>query len=216
MSDPDAPGGDAPSQDPAPSTDPASGAPSTAVPSGEHPLPDDDELLEAAAIAEEDPVAVAEGDTPRELHADEEVFVDGTLGRSEIATERDEFREAFMRVKADFDNFKKRSAKEHAERVARAAESLVSALIPVLDGCEAAIAQGATDVEPIVKQLLDVLEKEGLTLVDPVGAAFDPEQHEAVLHEPGDGGEPTVVETMRTGYAWKGRVIRPAMVKVRD
>lgn len=187
-----------------------------AVPSAEHPLPDDDELLEAAAIAEEDPSEVVEGATPDELAVDEEIFVDGTFGRSDLAAERDEFREAFMRVKADFDNYKKRSAKEHAERVARAAEGLITNLLPVLDACDAAIGQGATDVEPIFKSMLDILEKEGLGRMDPVGAPFDPELHEAVLHEPGDGGEPVVVETMRTGYVWKDRVVRPAMVKVRD
>ena len=194
-------------------SDPAAGG---GVPSAEHPLPDDDELLEAAAIAEEDPVEVAGGETDAELHAEEDLFVDGTVGRSDLAAERDEYREAFMRVKADFDNYKKRSAKEHAERVARAAEQLVTELLPVLDACEAAIAQGATDVEPIAKSLLDVLEKAGMERMDPVGAPFDPELHEAVLHEPGDGGEPVVVETMRTGYVWKDRVVRAAMVKVRD
>ncbi|MEZ5209145.1 MAG: nucleotide exchange factor GrpE [Acidimicrobiales bacterium] len=186
------------------------------VPATEPPLPDDDELLEAAAIAEENPAAVLDGDTEAELLADDEVVVDGSRGGSDLAAERDEFREAFMRVKADFENYKKRSAKEHAERVARAAEQLVTELLPVLDGCDAAIAQGASDVEPIARSLLDVLEKSGLERLDPVGAPFDPELHEAVLHEPGDGGEPVVVETMRTGYAWKGRVVRAAMVKVRD
>ena len=186
------------------------------VPATEPPLPDDDELLEAAAIAEENPAAVLDGDTEAELHADDEVVVDGSRGGSDLAAERDEFREAFMRVKADFENYKKRSAKEHAERVARAAEQLVTELLPVLDGCDAAIAQGASDVEPIARSLLDVLEKSGLERLDPVGAPFDPELHEAVLHEPGDGGEPVVVETMRTGYALKGRVVRAAMVKVRD
>ncbi|MCB1250397.1 MAG: nucleotide exchange factor GrpE [Acidimicrobiales bacterium] len=186
------------------------------VPATEPPLPDDDELLEAAAIAEENPAAVLDGDTEAELLADDEVVVDGGRGGSDLAAERDEFREAFMRVKADFENYKKRSAKEHAERVARAAEQLVTELLPVLDGCDAAIAQGASDVEPIARSLLDVLEKSGLERLDPVGAPFDPELHEAVLHEPGDGGEPVVVETMRTGYAWKGRVVRAAMVKVRD
>ncbi len=186
------------------------------VPATEPPLPDDDELLEAAAIAEENPAAVLDGDTEAELHADDEAVLGGSRGGSDLAAERDEFREAFMRVKADFENYKKRSAKEHAERVARAAEQLVTELLPVLDGCDAAIAQGASDVEPIARSLLDVLEKSGLERLDPVGAPFDPELHEAVLHEPGDGGEPVVVETMRTGYAWKGRVVRAAMVKVRD
>lgn len=197
------------------SDDTTAGADEPPVPATEPPVPDDDELLEAAAIAEENPAAVLDGDTEAELHADDEVVVGGR-GGSDLAAERDEFREAFMRVKADFENYKKRSAKEHAERVARAAEQLVTELLPVLDGCDAAIAQGASDVEPIARSLLDVLEKSGLERLDPVGAPFDPELHEAVLHEPGDGGEPVVVETMRTGYAWKGRVVRAAMVKVRD
>lgn len=205
------------------------------LPAAESPLPDDDELLEAAAIAEEDIAAVEEGDTADELAAQsgaasfeldehgesgehgepEEVFVDGTVGRSDLAAERDEFREALLRVKADFDNYRKRVAKEHAERVERAAEGLVTNLLPVLDACDAAIGHGSTDVEPILKSLLDVLEKEGLERIESVGEMFDPSRHEAVMHEPGDGGEPEVVECLRTGYSWKGRVIRPAMVKVK-
>ena len=62
--------------------------------------------------------------------------------------------------------------------------------------------------------LLETLEKEGLEPMIPEGEAFDPELHEAVMHEPGDGGESVVTESLRTGYLWKGRVLRPAMVKV--
>ncbi len=61
-----------------------------------------------------------------------------------------------------------------------------------------------------------MLEKEGLERIDPVGEPFDPNEHEAVANEPGDGGEPAVAETLRAGYRWKGRVLRPAMVKVRS
>jgi molecular chaperone GrpE len=71
--------------------------------------------------------------------------------------------------------------------------------------------------------LSDVLEKEGLERIDPQGQPFDPNQHDAVLHEPrepneeheGGGGEPQVSDVMRAGYRWKGRVLRPAMVKVK-
>jgi molecular chaperone GrpE len=63
--------------------------------------------------------------------------------------------------------------------------------------------------------LLDMLEREGLVRLTPAGEAFDPNQHDAVMHEEGDGGEAIVVETLRTGYQWKSRVLRPAMVKVR-
>ena len=85
----------------------------------------------------------------------------------------------------------------------------------MLDACEAAISHGSTDVEPIYKSLLDVLEKAGLELIAPEGEPFDPTLHEAVMHEPGDGHESVVVEILRTGYSWKGQVLRPAMVKVR-
>jgi len=63
--------------------------------------------------------------------------------------------------------------------------------------------------------LLETLAKEGLEPMIPEGQPFDPELHEAVLHEEGDGGESVVTESLRTGYLWKGRVLRPAMVKVR-
>lgn len=148
------------------------------------------------------------------LSEGEEFFVDGTIGRSDLATERDEYRDALMRVKADFDNYKKRIAKDHAATVERAATKLVTELLPVLDACDAAIAHGASDVEPIFKSLLDVLEKEGLERIQAEGEVFDPNLHDAVLHEPSDADETVVIESLRTGYRWKGRVIRPAMVKV--
>lgn len=132
-----------------------------------------------------------------------------------VEAERDDFRDALLRVKADFENYKKRVSKEHADRVARAAEGLVSQLLPVLDACEAAVAQGEAAIEPIAKNLLDVLTKEGLEAMDDVGAAFDPVRHEAVMHEEGDDDEQVVAAALRTGYLWKGRVVRPAMVKVR-
>jgi molecular chaperone GrpE len=132
-----------------------------------------------------------------------------------LAAERDEWRDTALRVKADFDNFRKRTEREQAATVDRAAEKLVSELLPVLDACEAAMGHGSTDVEPIFKSLLDVLEKGGLVRMDPEGQPFDPNLHDAVLHEPGDDEEHTVLESLRTGYLWRNRVVRPAMVKVR-
>jgi molecular chaperone GrpE len=183
--------------------------------------PSDDDLLEAAAEAEGNP-AVPVDDTDvidAELVDAELVDVDdpdaaGGEGR-DLAAERDEYREAFLRVKADFENFKKRSDKQNADRVQRAAETLVTQLLPVLDASEAAVSHGAADVEPILKSLLDILEREGLERDDPVGQTFDPTAHEAVMHEEGEGGEAVVTASLRTGYSWKGRVIRPAMVKVK-
>ncbi|MGZ4682027.1 MAG: nucleotide exchange factor GrpE [Acidimicrobiales bacterium] len=129
--------------------------------------------------------------------------------------ERDEYRDTLQRVKAEFDNYRKRTAKEAGETRERAAAALVAQLLPVLDACDAAVLHDATDVGPISKMLLETLAKEGLEPMIPEGQPFDPELHEAVMHEPGDGGESVVIESLRTGYLWKGRVLRPAMVKVR-
>jgi molecular chaperone GrpE len=168
----------------------------------------DDELLEAAAVAEGDPAA-------EHIAADEEPFVDGTVGRSDLAAERDEYLDALRRVKAEFDNYKKRTSRERVELADRANAQLADKLLPVLDACDAAVEHGAEGVEPISKSLVDVLEKEGLERMDPVGELFDPNLHDAVMHEDGDGGDPIVIESFRTGYLWKGQVLRPAMVKVR-
>ena len=118
--------------------------------------------------------------------SDEQSFVDGTVGRSDLAAERDEYLEALQRVQAEFDNFKKRTARERSELTERAHAQLADRLLPVVDACEAAISHGASDVEPIYKTLLDVLEKEGLERMNAEGEPFDPTLHEAVMHEPGD------------------------------
>jgi molecular chaperone GrpE len=170
----------------------------------------DDVELEEEALAEGDP----SGD-PLAGSQDEEAFVDGTVGRSDIAAERDEYLEALQRVHAEFDNFKKRTARERAELTERAHAQIAERLLPVVDACEAAINHGSSDVEPIYKALVDALEKEGLQRMTPEGQPFDPTLHDAVVHEPGDAGEPVVTETLRTGYSWKGQVLRPAMVKVK-
>lgn len=149
------------------------------------------------------------------IYGESENFDEGVGLASDAASERDEYRDALLRVKADFDNYRKRVAKDNAATVERAAEKLVAELLPVLDACEAALGHGSVDVEPIYKSLLDTLEKSGLVRMDPEGLPFDPNLHEAVLHEPGDDDETVVLESLRTGYVWKGRVIRPAMVKVK-
>ncbi|MGY6500084.1 MAG: nucleotide exchange factor GrpE [Acidimicrobiales bacterium] len=149
--------------------------------------------------------------------ADLEALTSDTLDRLEAVTaERDDYLDRLQRLQAEFDNYKKRTAKEHTQAGERAAARLADALLPVLDSCDAAILHGVTGVEPVFAALLGVLEKEGLERIDPLDAPFDPELHEAVLHEHAeDGSEPTVVEVLRPGYALNGQVIRAAMVKVR-
>lgn len=136
--------------------------------------------------------------------------------RDQAIAERDEIREVAQRVQADFENYKRRVDAQRDEERQRAAESLVVELLPVLDACDAAVSHGSEDGAAILSALLATLERRGLAKIDAVDATFDPEVHEAVMTEPGDGdGDPVVVEVMRPGYSWNGRVVRPAMVKVR-
>ena len=130
-----------------------------------------------------------------------------------LIAERDEYLDALQRLKAEFANARRRADEQAAARRAQAAADLVEKLLPVLDSCEAALAQGIEEVRPIGDALFDVLSGQGLERLDAVGEPFDPELHEAVIYEAGEG-EQVVIETLRTGYRWNDRVLRAAMVKV--
>ena len=143
---------------------------------------------------------------------------------SQLQSERDEYLDTLRRVQAEFENYRKRVIKEQTALVDRATEGLVEQLLPVLDSFELALknfdAAGGADTESVRKgvelvyaDLLGVLEKAGLSRVEAEGKPFDPNVHEAVMQEEGDG-EPVVTDVLRTGYTLKGRVLRPAMVKV--
>jgi molecular chaperone GrpE len=138
----------------------------------------------------------------------------------ELAAERDELRGAAQRIQADFENYRKRVMREQVTVSERATDRLVEAILPVLDGLELAVVSlAAADeqvrkgVELAVGELVSVLERNGLERFAETGVEFDPNRHEAVMQEDGDG-EPRVGAVLRTGYALKGRVLRPAMVKV--
>ena len=132
-----------------------------------------------------------------------------------LLAERDEFKDIALRLQADFENYKKRVATTQPDEVDRATGKVVEALLPVLDACEAAFSHGVEGVEPVWSSLIGALQKQGLEALDLLDKPFDPALAEAVASEPGDGSEPVVVEVMRTGYRWKGKVLRAAMVKVR-
>jgi len=155
--------------------------------------------------------------------------------------QRDEYLDMVRRVQADFENYKKRMVRQQTDLLERAAESLVVKLLPVLDAFELASAHLEAEGSAQAKTLLaatgllsDTLAKEGLERFGDDGEVFDPSTHEAVDHEPadpepaslqtagaydqGDGAghhEPVVSAVLRPGYRYKGRVVRPAMVKVR-
>jgi molecular chaperone GrpE len=159
--------------------------------------------------ADADPLLDIEADEVAEvIEADLEVLL----------RERDEYLDGLRRVQAEFENYRKRIMKQQADHEQRATESLVATLLPVLDACDAAVTQRVEGVDAIAGALHDTLAKQGLVRMEADGAPFDPERHEAVVHEPADSADaagPTVAEVLRTGYEWNGRVLRPAMVKVR-
>ena len=143
---------------------------------------------------------------------------------TQIETERNEYLDTLRRVQAEFENYRKRVIKEQTALVDRATSGLVEQLLPVLDSFELALknldSAGSDDIESVRKgvelvyaELLGVLEKAGLSRIEAEGKPFDPNVHEAVMQEDGDG-EPVVTDVLRTGYTLKGRVLRPAMVKV--
>jgi molecular chaperone GrpE len=169
-----------------------------------------------SADAERSVEADAAAEAPEALDASAEAEkVEADLQLAALARQRDEYLDALRRLQADFENYKKRMLKQQTDYLERAAVSLVEKLLPVLDTVDLAVAHGGGEaVEQIWTALNDTLAQEGLERIDPLGDPFDPTQHDAVLHEPGEG-EAQVADVMRAGYRWKGRVLRPAMVKVR-
>ena len=167
-------------------------------PSSEGPVTGEDPTTEPAAadvVADSDDVA-----EPSEL---------------EIALlERDEWMDRAQRIAADFENYRRRLATQRADDIDRATGRLAESLLPVLDACEAAFLQHPAEIEPLFNLMLSELKKQGLESMNLHEQPFDPHLADAVLHEPGEG-EPIVSEVLRSGYTWNGKVLRPAMVKVR-
>jgi molecular chaperone GrpE len=157
-----------------------------------------------------------------------EAEIEEDLDELEIMTrERNELRELAQRLQADFENFRKRSQRQAEDNAARQAGSVVEALLPVLDALDLAQAhlveadEISADGQVVLQTrslLLDAMVKQGLEVIAESGAVFDPTVHEAVIHVADEDGTleaPVVDEVMRAGYAWRGSVIRPAMVRVK-
>ncbi len=143
-----------------------------------------------------------------------------------LARERDEYLLALQRTQADFENYRKRITRQQGEMTARAAADLVNKLLPVLDTVDLAEAHFSESLDltedgkalrALGTMLMDILAKEGLERVDQRNVPFDPSIHDAVAHTEGEAGdtETMVDEVLRSGYRWKGQVLRPAMVRVR-
>ena len=159
---------------------------------------------------------------PDEPQVTEETQADE--GGDELAalqTERDELFGRLQRLAAEFDNFRKRNAREQAALVERANERLVKELLPVLDDLGRALEaaeehEGAKleeGVRLVHRALADVLAKEGLAEIDTIGK-FDPHVHEALLSQPSEADEGSVIQVLQKGYKLGDRVVRPARVVV--
>jgi molecular chaperone GrpE len=135
--------------------------------------------------------------------------------------ERDEYLDALQRLKAEFDNYRKRVAREEAALGARASERLVSQLAPVLDDLERALEAASQHEEATLEEgvrlvhraLADALAKEGLAEI-PTDGKFDPHTQEALLSQPSEADEGTVIQVLQKGYTLGERVLRPARVVI--
>jgi molecular chaperone GrpE len=140
-----------------------------------------------------------------------------------LQADLDRFRDLALRSQADFENYKKRAAREKEDAVKYANSSLLQRLVSILDNFELGLAAAKTEGEhsPIYsgmvlvqKQLNDLLEENGLQAIEAEGKKFDPNLHEAIAHEPSESAEGTVIRQARRGYQFKDRLLRPARVVV--
>src|SRR5262249_20178592 len=141
-----------------------------------------------------------------------------------LEQERDEYLDALQRLKAEFDNFRKRTAREHESLTARAGEALLKELLPVLDDLERALvaaeeheeAKLEEGVRLVHRAVSETLRKHGLAEIE-TGGDFDPHVHEALLAQPAEDARPgSVIQVIQKGYRLGDRVLRPARVVVAE
>ncbi|MDR3053122.1 MAG: nucleotide exchange factor GrpE [Coriobacteriales bacterium] len=187
---------------------------------GAAPSPGGDEA-KAAAQAAADAAAVDE--VIDELEAVEAEMVEELDDLGKAQAEANELRDKFVRLQAEWDNFRKRTAAERTQERARATERLVEKLLPIVDDLERAIEHSDTANETSLKEgiaavynkLEDVLTREGLKAIDPKGAIFDANLHQAVgKEEDATVPDETVTQVYQKGYELGDRILRPAMVVV--
>jgi molecular chaperone GrpE len=138
-----------------------------------------------------------------------------------LRNENEELIDTLQRLQADFDNYRKRAQRDQEALVGRAGERIVKELLPVLDDLERALeaaekheeAKLEEGVKLVHRQLEQLLEREGLSLVETDGK-FDPHVHEALLTQPSESEEGSVIEVLQKGYRLGERVLRPARVVV--
>ncbi len=182
-------------------------APESAAP----PVPPE-ETGASSAGAPDETVAAPEADAPS-------VQLDPLAA---VAAERDEYLDGLRRLKAEFDNFRKRAQRDAFEAGTRARLSVLTELLPVLDNLERALSAAEHHEEGKVLEgvrmthamFADLLRKEGVQEIDALGAIFDPTQHEALMSQPSELPEGTVTAVIERGYESGDRLVRPAKVVV--
>lgn len=144
-----------------------------------------------------------------------------TAERDQLAGEKAELQDRFLRRQAEFENYRRRIDRERSEFAQYAASEAVSAMLPILDDFERALKQDTSDreyqrgTELIYQHLLEALKKLGLEPITSAGQPFDPYVHQAIDRVETDQAEDqTVLEAYQPGYNFKGRLLRPAMVRV--
>lgn len=155
---------------------------------------------------------------------DDQAADDASKQKEDSSSELEDLKQQLLRVGADFDNFKRRTAEERTEMIDAARAELALQFVPVIDNFDRAAAHVPKEIEQsdwykgfegIQKQFDQVLESLGIARIESVGQPFDPNKHEAVAHEPNDDHDKdTISEEFEAGYTLGDSVIRPAKVKV--
>jgi molecular chaperone GrpE len=138
-----------------------------------------------------------------------------------LRKERDELKDALLRRRAEFENYRRRVERDRSVAATEASAAIFGKLVETVDNLERALAAAGTEgslrqgVELTYRELLVLLDSHGVSAIDPSGERFDPSLHQALLHEPAEGFEDgTVAEVLRKGYRYRDRLLRPALVKV--
>lgn len=176
---------------------------------------------EQEILEEEVDTEISEEDAAETAEAAQE---EEALDAEKLAAELADLNQRFLRVAADFDNYKRRTVQEKEDLVKYSNAKIMGELLPVLDAFQLALknpgeSQEAQNVikgvEMLYRQIMQVLEQAGMSKIEAVGQPFDPKLHEAIMQVDDDSvPEDTVVEELRAGYVLNERVIRPSMVKV--
>ncbi len=202
-----------------PPTVPPEEEPATSRDEAGEPSGDEDPAVEQEILEEKDGIAAPRAEPAASRTADA-VGDDDPLARAQ--RERDEYLDLARRTQADFENYRKRAAREAAAAGDRAKSGLVRELLPVVDNLERALASAESNEQHLAEgvrlvhaELIAVLERNGVEQFDPRGDRFDPAEHEALSMREQDGAESgTVLDVVEKGYRANGGVLRPARVVV--